>query len=339
MTATRILAFFVSLLALSTASFGQGYKMTGSIPVGGTGGWDYLTADSQNRRLYVSHGATVEVIDLDTQKPAGRISGFKGVHGIAIADDLGLGFISDGGSNQVVSFDLKTLAIKEKIDSGKNPDGILYDPFSKRVFSFNGRSGDSTAIDASTGKVAGTIALGSKPEFPASDGAGSIFVNMEEKNEIVRIDPKSLAVTAHWSISPCESPSGLAIDAAHHRLFAVCGNKMMAVVDSQSGKVVATPAIGDGPDAASYDPGTHLAFSSNGEGTVTVIRETGKDQYSVAETVPTAKSARTMTLDTKTHTLYLSAASLGAAPAPTADRPHPRPSIVPDSFKVLIVAK
>ena len=339
MTATRILAFFVSLLALSTASFGQGYKMTGSIPVGGTGGWDYLTADSQNRRLYVSHGATVEVIDLDTQKPAGRISGFKGVHGIAIADDLGLGFISDGGSNQVVSFDLKTLAIKEKIDSGKNPDGILYDPFSKRVFSFNGRSGDSTAIDASTGKVAGTIALGSKPEFPVSDGTGSIFVNMEEKNEIVRIDPKSLAVTAHWSISPCDSPSGLAIDAAHHRLFAVCGNKMMAVVDSQSGKVVATPAIGDGPDAASYDPGTHLAFSSNGEGTVTVIRETGKDQYSVAETVPTAKSARTMTLDTKTHTLYLSAASLGAAPAPTADRPHPRPSIVPDSFKVLIVAK
>jgi hypothetical protein len=162
---------------------------------------------------------------------------------------------------------------------------------------------------------------------------------MEEKNEIVRIDPKSLAVTAHWSISPCDSPSGLAIDAAHHRLFAVCGNKMMAVVDSQSGKVVATPAIGEGPDAASYDPGTHLAFSSNGEGTVTVIRETGKDQYSVAETVPTAKSARTMTLDTKTHTLYLSAASLGAAPAPTADRPHPRPSIVPDSFKVLIVAK
>ena len=337
---TRILKLTVSLLAVGGLSFGQGYKVTGSIPVGGAGGWDYLTADSANRRLYVSHGPVVEVIDLDSQKPAGKIEGLKGVHGIAVADDLGLGFISDGRANQVVSFDLKTLEVKDKIDTGKNPDGILYDPYTKRVFSFNGGAGDATAIDAKTGKVVGTVPLGSKPEFPASDGKGGVFVNMEEKNEIIRIDPKALTVTAHWSISPCESPSGLAIDAEHHRLFAVCDGGKMAVVDSQSGKVIATPAIGEGPDAAGYDPGMHLAFSSNGQdGTLTVIRETGKDQYSVAETVATTKSARTMALDTKTHTVYLAAATLGAAPAPTADRPHPRPSIVPDSFKILVVSK
>jgi len=335
----RSIALLVPLLALAPAGFAQGYKMTGSIPLGGSGGWDYLSADSQNRRLYISHGPEVEVVDLDSHKAVGKLSGFKGVHGIAIADDLGVGFVSDGGNNQVVSFDLKTLAIKDKIDTGKNPDGVLYDPFTKRVFSFNGGSEDATAIDAATDKVVGSIPLGSKPEFPTSDGAGGVFVNMEEKNEIVRIDPKSLKITEHWSISPCDGPSGMAIDAAHHRLFAVCGNKMMAVVDSETGKVVATPAIGQGPDAAGYDPGTHLAFSSNGEGTVTVIRETGKDQYSVAETITTERSARTMALDTKTHTLYLSAATLGAAPAPTADRPHPRPSIVPDSFKLLVVSK
>lgn len=339
MKLSRTLALILPLFAFSTASFGQGYKITGSIPIGGTGGWDYLTADSQNRRLYVSHGPAVEVLDLDTQKAVGKISGLKGVHGIAVADDLGMGFISDGRANQIVSFDLKTMAVKDKINSGKNPDGILYDPYTKRVFSFNGGSGDATAVDAKTGKVLGTIALGSKPEFPVSDEAGGVFVNMEEKNEIIRIDPKAMTVTAHWSIAPCESPSGLAIDTAHHRLFAVCDGKKMAVVDSQSGKMVATPAIGDGPDAAGYDPATHMAFSSNGEGSLTVIRETGKDQYSVAETVPTAKGARTMALDTKTHKIYLAAATMGPAPAPTAERPHPYPSIVPDSFKILVLSK
>ncbi len=339
MRLSRTLALILPLFAVSTASFGQGYKITGSIPIGGTGGWDYLTADSQNRRLYVSHGPAVEVLDLDTQKAVGKISGLKGVHGIAVADDLGMGFISDGRANQIVSFDLKTMAVKDKINSGKNPDGILYDPYTKRVFSFNGGSGDATAVDAKTGKVLGTIALGSKPEFPVSDEAGGVFVNMEEKNEIIRIDPKAMTVTAHWSIAPCESPSGLAIDTAHHRLFAVCDGKKMAVVDSQSGKMVATPAIGDGPDAAGYDPATHMAFSSNGEGSLTVIRETGKDQYSVAETVPTAKGARTMALDTKTHKIYLAAATMGPAPAPTAERPHPYPSIVPDSFKILVLSK
>ncbi len=333
------LAALLVCLASAVPALAQDYKMTGSIPVGGSGGWDYLTADSANRRLYVSHGPLVNVIDLDSEKPAGTITGFKGIHGIAIADDLGMGFISDGGSNQVVSFDLKTLVVKDKIAAGTNPDGILYDPFSKRVFAFNGRSKDATAIDASSGKVAGTISLPGKPEFPASDGKGGLFVNIEDKNEIDRIDPKSLMVTAHWPVSPCESPSGLAIDPDGEKLFAVCENKMMAVVDAKTGKVIATPAIGEGPDAAGYDPGTHMAFSSNGSGTVTVVKAGGDGGYTVAQTVETQRSARTMALDTKTHKLYLSAASFGPTPAATPDHPRQRPSILPDSFKILVVGQ
>ncbi len=330
------LAAFVSLGSLS---FAQTYKMTGSIQVGGTGGWDYLYADSPNGRLYVSHGPEVVMIDVGTEKTAGSISGLKGVHGIAVADELGNGFISDGGNNQVVSFDLKTLAVKDKIAAGTNPDGIVYDAYSKRVFAFNGRSKDATAIDAATGKVVGTIALPGKPEFPASDGAGNVFVNIEDKNEIDRIDPKTLQVTAHWPVAPCESPSGLAIDVARKKLFAVCDGKMMAVVDTESGKVVATPAIGEHPDAAAYDPGTHLAFSSNGEGSVTVVKADGTGKYAVAQTVKTEPGARTMALDLKTHKIYLSAATMGPAPAATAANPRPRPSIVPGSFRILVLSQ
>jgi DNA-binding beta-propeller fold protein YncE len=329
----------VSALAVSSAAFAQSYRVIGSIKIGGIGGWDYLTADSENRKLYVSHGTEVVVIDLDSEKPAGHISGMARIHGIAIANDLGSGFISDGGKNQVVVFDLKSLEVKNKVDAGTNPDGIVYDPASQRVFAFNGRSQDATAINASAGTVAGTIKLGGKPEFPVSDGQGSVYANIEDKSEIVRIDSKSLEVRARWPLSPCESPSGLAIDTNNRRLFAVCDNKLMAVVDADSGKVIATPPIGEGPDAAAFDPGKKLAFSSNGEsGTLTVVREAGKDQDSVAQTVTTAEGARTMALDEKTHKIYLSTASFGPAPAPSASNPHPRPSILPDSFKLLIVA-
>jgi DNA-binding beta-propeller fold protein YncE len=320
-------------------AFAQTYKLTGSIQIGGTGGWDYLYADSQNGRLYVSHGPEVVVIDVASEKTVGKISGLKGVHGIAVADDLGIGFISDGGNNQCVSFDLKTLEVKDKTATGTNPDGIVYDPYSKQVFTFNGRSSNATAIDATTGKVTGTIALPGKPEFPATDAGGNVFVNIEDKNEIDRIDPKTLTVTAHWPVAPCESPSGLAIDAAGKKLFAVCDGKMMAVVDTDTGKVVATPAIGEGPDAAGYDPGTHLAFSSNGEGSVTVVNADGSGKYAVAQTVKTERGARTMALDSKTHKIYLSAATMGPAPAATAANPHPRPSIVPGSFKILVLSK
>ncbi len=326
------------LAALSTpVAVAQGYKTTGSIEIGGSGGWDYLTADSANRRLYVSHGTEVAVVDLDSQKPIGKISGMTRIHGIAVADDLGLGFISDGGANEVVVFDLKDLSIKNKAKAGTNPDGIVYDSASRRVFAFNGRSQNATVVDGQ-GTNVGTISLGGKPEFPVSDGNGSVYANIEDKNEIVRIDSKAMTVIAHWPLSPCESPSGLAIDAANRRLFSVCDNKMMAVVDADSGRVIATPAIGEGPDAAAYDPGTQLAFSSNGEsGTLSVVRELSKDKYGVIQTVQTAAGARTMALDEKTHKIYLSTASFGPAPQKSAANPHPRPSIQPGSFKLLVV--
>ncbi len=334
------LKWIAVFLALGgSVALAQGYKKTGAIQIGGTGGWDYLTADSENHRLYVSHAGDVDVIDLESNKPVGKISGMKRIHGIAIADDLGTGFISDGGSNQVVMFDLKTLKIKGKAQAGTNPDGIVYDAPSKRVFAFNGRSENATAINATNGHVDGTIALGGKPEFPVSDGKGMVYDNIEDKNEIVAIDSNTMQVKAHWSIAPCESPSGLAIDKEDRRLFAVCDGKKMAVVDADSGKVVATPEIGEGPDAARYDPGTKLAFSSNGDGTLTVVKQNGKDDYSVAENVETVKGARTMALDTETHKIYLSSAEYGPAPAATTQNAHPRPSVVPNTFKVLIVSQ
>ena len=337
----KIVYFFLPLLFVTSAvlSFAQGYKLAGEIPIGGAGGWDYLTADSGSRRLYASHTTEVVVIDLDSQKIIGRIPGMTRIHGIALADSLGTGFISDGGSNEVVAFNLKDLSVQKKIKAGTNPDGILYDNVSKRVFAFNGRSQDATAIDASTGAVAGTIKLGGKPEFPVSDGKGSVYVNIEDKNEIVHIDSRNLTAKEHWSISPCESPSGLAMDTTNRRLFSVCDGKVMAVVDADSGKVVATPAIGEGPDAAAFDPETKLAFSSNGEGTLTVVKENGKDNYSVAETVKTARGARTMALDEKTHKVYLATANFGPVPQPTANTPHPRPTILPGTFKILVLTK
>jgi DNA-binding beta-propeller fold protein YncE len=328
------------LFVMSAAlSFPQGYKLSGEIPIGGAGGWDYLTADSANRRLYVSHTSEVVVIDLDSQKVVGRIAGMSRIHGIALANGLGTGFISDGGANQVVTFNLKDLSVQKKIKTGMNPDGIVYDDASKRVFAFNGRSQDATAIDASTGAVAGTIKLGGKPEFPVSDGKGSVYVNVEDKNEIVHIDSRNLTAKEHWPISPCESPSGLAMDKTNRRLFSVCDGKVMAIVNADSGKVVATPVIGDGPDAAAFDPETKLAFSSNGDGTLTVIKEAGKDSYSVAETVKTAQGARTMALDEKTHKIYMPTANFGPAPQPTASAPHPRPAIQPGTFKILVLTK
>ena len=340
MKRSLILLWPVLLISLgSTLARAQSYKKAGVISIGGVGGWDYLTADAENHRLYVSHAGEVEVVDTETEKPIGKVSGMNRIHGIAIANDLNTGFISDGGNNEVILFDLKTLKIKDRVKAGSNPDGIVYDSASKRVFAFNGRSQNATAIDASSGHVDGTIALGGKPEFPVSDGAGSVYDNIEDKSEIVRIDSKRLQVTAHWSVTPCDSPSGLAIDKAGRRLFAVCDGKKMAVVDADSGKVVATPEIGEGPDAAAYDPGKKLAFSSNGEGTLTVVGGSGDDKYTVVETVPTAKGARTMALDTKTHKIYLSTADFGPAPQANAQNPHPRPAIVPGTFKILVVSE
>jgi YVTN family beta-propeller protein len=339
MNSNRLPWIALALLSAANLAFAQGYKVTGSIKIGGSGGWDYLAADSQNHRLYVSHGTEVAVVDVDSEKVVGKIGGMKRIHGIAIDHARKLGFITDGGSNEVVIFDLGTLAVKNKVQAGTNPDGVVFDQPSDRVFAFNGRSQNATAIDASSGTVAGTIALAGKPEFPVSDGRGHVYANIEDKSEIVEIDSKTLKLEARWPLAPCESPSGLAIDTKNRRLFSVCENKMMAVVDADSGRVVATPEIGNGPDAAGFDPGTGFAFSSNGEGTLTVVREFSPDKYAVAETVPTTKGARTMTVDTKTHKIYLSCADLGPAPAASAASPRPRPAILPDTFKVLIVAK
>src|SRR5271167_32131 len=318
----------------------SGYHQLKKITLGGDGGWDYLTFDSPTRRLFISRQSKVIVFDVDSEKVVGEIPNTEGVHGIALAPELNRGFTSNGRAGTVTIFDMKTLAVIGSAKAGTNPDAIVFDPASKRVFAMNGRSSNSTAIDAATGNVAGTIALAGKPEFAVADGAGHVYVNIEDKSELWQIDSQKLTVTARWSLAPCQEPSGLAIDAANHRLFAGCDNKMIAVVNADTGKVIATPAIGDGVDANAFDPATGFVFSSNGEsGTLTVIHEDSPDKFSVVENVPTQKSARTMTLDPKTHEVYTVAAEFGPRPAPSADNAHPRPPILPNSFVVLVYGK
>jgi len=328
------------LCALALSAAPPGYHVIRKTQLGGEGFWDYLTADSVGRRLYVSHGTHVMVVDLDTDKVVGDIPDTQGVHGIAVADDLGRGFVSNGRTNNVTIFDLKTLKEIGRVDTGTNPDCIQYDPATKRVFAFNGRSGSATVIDAATGKVLSTIALGGKPEFAQADGAGRIYDNLEDKSEVVEIDSREMKVLHTWPLAPCEGPSGMAIDAAHHRLFVGCENKMMAVVDTASGKVVATPPTGAGVDGNGFDPDPGYGFSANGrDGTVTVVGETAPGKFDVVETVTTERGARTMTVDTKTHNIYLPTAEFGPAPAPTADNPRPRPTIVKDSFTLVVVGR
>jgi len=329
----------LSLAAVALAAAGPGYHVATTYKVGGEGGWDYLTMDSDARRLYISRATHVIVLDADSGKSVGDIADTPGVHGIALAPELGKGFISNGREGTVSVFDIKTLATSNKVKVGENPDAILYDPATKRVFTFNGRSQDSTAIDAASGKVLGTIKLDGKPEFAASDAKGEIFVNIEDKSELVAIDPNKLEVKSKWPLAPCTEPSGLSIDRKNRRLFVGCDNKMMAVVDADSGKVLATPTIGEGVDATAFDAETGLAFASCGEGVLTVVKEESPDKFSVAESVPTKRGARTLALDSKTHNVFVVTADFGPPPAPTADNPHPRRSIVPDTFVVLVVAK
>jgi DNA-binding beta-propeller fold protein YncE len=261
------------------------------------------------------------------------------VHGIAIAPGLGRGFTSNGRDGTVTIFDLKTLKALGSAQVGKNPDAIIFDPVSQRVFAFNGSSKDATAIDAKTGSVAGTIPLGGKPEFAVADEKGHVFVNIEDKSEIIQFDSAKLTVENHWSIAPGEEPSGLAMDRKHRRLFSVCSNKLMVVVNADNGKVVSTLPIGSGSDAAGFDPGTLFAFSSNGEGTLTVVHEDSAEKFSMVDNIPTQARARTMTLDPKTHQIYLVTAEFGPAPAPTAQQPRPRAPMVPGTFTLLIMSK
>jgi len=340
MVSCWLVAFVVLMMAAAlVAAVGPGYKVVNTYQIGGEGGWDYLLADSAARRLYISRATHVIVLDLDSGKTVGDVGDTPGVHGIALAPELGRGFTSNGRENTVNIFDLKTLATISKVKTGENPDAILYDPATKHVFTFNGRSHDATAIDAANGAVLGTIKLEGKPEFAASDGKGEVFVNIEDKSELVAIDPSKLEVKAKWPLAPCEEPSGLSIDRKNRRLFVGCDNKMMAVVDADSGKVLATPAIGEGVDATAFDPETGLAFASCGEGELTVVREESQEKFSVAENVPTQRGARTMALDFKTHNVYTVTAKFGPAPKPTPDNPHARPSILPDTFVVLVLSK
>jgi hypothetical protein len=331
------LALLIS--ATTFAASAPGYKVIKTYKIGGEGGWDYLKADSAARRLYISRATHVIVLDLDSGKTVGDIPDTQGVHGIALAPELGRGFTSNGRENTVSIFDLKTLATSSKVKVGDGPDAILYDPATKRVFTFNGRSHDSTAIDATNGTVLGTIKLDGKPEFAASDEKGEVFVNIEDKSELTVIDANKLQAKTRWPLAPCEEPSALSIDKKNRRLFVGCDNKMMAVLDPDSGKVVASPAIGEGVDADGFDADSGLAFASCGEGVLTVVHEDSPDKFSVVETVPTQKGARTMALDSKTHNVYVVTADFGPPPAPTADNPHPRRSIVPDTFVVLVVGK
>ncbi len=346
-TSTQIVLLFIFLVGLSFAGSSltraarpaMEYKIIKTVKLGGEGGWDCLTVDSQARRLYISRGTHVMVVNADTGEVVGDIPGTNGVHGIALVPALGKGFTSNGRDNTVSVFDLKTLHVSKQIPVGKNPDIIIYDSESKLVFTGNGGSRDVTAIDPRSETVKGTIPLDGKPEFAVSD-ENHVYVNLEDKSMIARIDSRKLSVDARWPLAPGEEPSGLAIDEKHHRLFAACGNKLMVVVNSENGHVVANVPTGNGVDGAEFDSSGQIAFSPNGsDGTLTVIHEDAPDKFSVVQTLPTQRGARTMTLDPKTHKVFLITAEFGPPPPPTAERPHPRPSIVPGSFTLLIVGK
>ena len=333
------LAVFLFLVAWLCYATEPGYHVIKTYKLGGDGGWDYLTLDNASRRLYISRATHVLVIDADSGKAVGDIPDTPGVHGIALAPDLGRGFVSNGREGTVTIFDIESLKRIAKVKAGDNPDAILYDPATKRVFTFNGRSHDSTAIDAAKGTVLGTIKLEGKPEFAVSDGKGEIFVNIEDKSQLDVIDPGKLEVKSRWPLAPCEEPSGLAMDRKNRRLFSGCDNKMMAVVDADSGKVIATPAIGDGVDATAFDDATELAFASCGEGVLTVVREESPNKFTVEENVKTQEGARTLALDEKNHQVFVVTAKFGPPPPSTPDNPHPRHAILPDSFVVLVVGK
>lgn len=338
---SRLVVIFlgVCLCPLAYAA-DAGLHLIKTYKLGGEGGWDYLKFDPESRRLFISRATHVMVIDADSGKPVGDIPDTPGVHGIALAPELGRGFTSNGREGTVSIFDLKTLQPISKVQNvGENPDAIIFDPATKRVFTFNGKSQDSTAIEAASGKILGKIKLGGKPEFVVTTGEGELFVNLEDKSELLALDAKGLSVKSRWPLAPCEAPSGLAMDKANQRLFAGCDNKMMAVVNAENGKVITTLPIGDGVDADDFDPGTKLAFASCGEGVLTVVKEDSPDKFSVAQNVPTKRGARTMALDPRNHQVFLVTADFGAPPAPTAEHPHPRGAVLPDTFVVLVVGK
>ena len=309
---TNLRFLLILLMAFSAFAVADGNnRIIKKIPIPGQGGWDYLIVDEGARRLYVSHGTQVEVLDVDSGAIVGKIPNTLGVHGIALAPELGRGFVSDGQTATVTIFNLKTLETLGQVPTGKKPDGIIFDPATSQVFAFNGGSNSVTVISAADGKVAGTVDLGGGPEFAVADGKGYVFNNLEDQNQVVKIDSKKLVVEQRWPLAPCEAPSSIAMDRPNRRLFIGCRSKVMAVVDADSGKVITTVPIGDHVDATAFDPDSRLIFNSNGEGTITVVRQDTPDKYSVVETVKTLPKAKTMALDPKTHHLFLSTAEEG----------------------------
>ncbi|KAF3996594.1 YncE family protein [Glaciimonas immobilis] len=329
----------IALLSTVHASTQHQYEIASKYPLSGVEGWDYIALDSKRGHLFISRSDHVQVMDTATGKMVGSIVDTAGVHGVAFAQDLNLGFTSNGKSDTVTVFELDSLKVVDTIKTtGHGPDAILYNPALKRIYTFNGHGQNVTVIDAMTRKVIATIAVAGRPEFAVNDSQGHIFFNIEDKNEMAMIDTQSSTIVKRWSLAPCEEPSGLAIDEAQHRLFAVCSNKKMMVVDAVSGKIVTTVAVGDGPDAVAFDPHSKLIFVSNGSGALTVVHQETPDRYTVKTNLPTQKGAKTLALNPDTHTVYLVGAQFSPAPAVTANAPHPRPSVIADTVNVMVVS-
>jgi len=327
-------------LVQNTVSYAAdtGYHVIKRLELGGEGGWDYLTVDSVGRKLYISRGTHVMVVDIGTDKLIGDIPDTPGVHGIAVAPEINRGFISNGRNNTSTIFNLTNLKVVGQVQTGMNPDAILYDPANKRVFTFNGRSKDATVFDAISGIVAGRIDLGGKPEFATTDGRGIIYVNIEDKNEVVEINSTDLKVVNRFSLKPCEEPTGMAIDPENNYVFSGCHNRIMTILDVKTGKVAGTVPIGEGVDGNGFDKEKKLAFSSNGDGTLTVVQEVSPGAFLVVATVATQRGARTMAIDPKTHFIYLPTAKFSQGPASNEGTKN-RPVMIKDSFEVLVVGE
>ncbi|MGA2382659.1 MAG: YncE family protein [Gemmatimonadales bacterium] len=335
---TRLLALaFLVVAAGALPARAQSYHVTATFKLGGDGGWDYIALDTAQHRLFIARQDRIMVVAEATGALLGEIPGLNRAHGVAFAYGAGHGFATSGADSAVTMFDLATLAVLGKTTAAIDDDGILFDPATGRIFTMNGDAGSATAIDAVSGQRIGSVDLGGKPEFGVSAADGKLYVNLEDKSEVVEVDAAAMKVLRHWSIAPCESPSGLAIDRAHHRLFSGCRNGLMGVSDAVRGRLVTTVPIGRGVDANRFDPATQLAFASNGDGTLTVIHEDGPDKYTVVSNAATKQGARTMEIDLASHRVFTVTADFGPAPAPTPERPRPRPTVVPGTFSLLVL--
>ncbi len=335
---SRILTPSVMLVCAALCPAGaQSYHVAHTYTLGGSGGWDYVSLDTAGHRLFIARQDRVMVVDPGTGKVLAEIPGLNGAHGVAFAYQSGRGFATSGRDSSVVMFDLKTLAVAGRTTAALDADAILYDPATQRVFTFNGDANSSTVLDATSGKRIGTIDLGTGPEFAVSAGDGKLYVNLEEKGAVAEIDAAAMKVTRQWSLAPCQTPTGLAIDRAHHRLFSGCRSGVMAISDASAGKLITTLPIGQAVDACRFDPATQLAFASNGDGTLTVVHEDAPDRFRVVATVPTRRGARTMELDEATHRVFTVTADFGPTPAATPEHPRPRPPIMPGTFALFVL--